>query len=87
MGHVLAQHPELAAHLAAVAETLTDPERVMRDARFANRECFYRPIPLPAPLDRLYRKVVVEFPQVSVGEVVTAFLLPKIKRSEVQRWP
>lgn len=59
----------------------------MRDTRFVSRENYYRPRLLRPPHDRLYLKVVVEFQQVSIGKVVTAFILLKIKRSEEQKWP
>lgn len=87
MGHVLLQHPELMGQEEALVATPTNPEFVMRDTAFADRENFYRSGVLRPPHPNLYLKVVVEFRHTGAGEVVTAFPLFRIKRNEVQKWP
>lgn len=92
VGHVLVQHGELAPHLDAIEATLTSPAFLMRDRRRGDRENSYRPDLLPAPLDHLYLKVVVEFTPTSLGEpaagvVITAYPIPSVTIGETQRWP
>ena len=92
VGHVLDHHAELAPHLYAVEVTLTRPERVTRDRRHDNRAVYYRAHLLPAPLDHLYLKVVVEFGRggsdtATAGVVITAYPVPDVTEGEVQLWP
>jgi hypothetical protein len=84
--HVLAQRPGLALHADAVERSLTDPTLVRFDADHADRECFYRLGVLPAPLDRLYLKVVVAF-DVAGGTVLTVYPTDRLKRGETPKWP
>lgn len=87
LGHVLVQHPELTDQLEALHATLMNPEVVMHDTIFEDRENVYRPGLLPSPLDHLYLKVVVAFRHTDAGEVVTAYPTSQIKPGEVQKWP
>lgn len=90
--HVLVQHGELATHLDAIEATLTGPAFLMRDRRRGDRENSYRPDLLPAPLDHLYLKVVVEFgpailTEPASGVVITAYPIPSLTIGETQLWP
>ena len=90
--HVLNRRTYFRGHEAAVREALTDPLFVRHDAAFANRECFYRASSLPAPYERFFIKVVVEFrfdPVVAheTGEVVTVYVTDREKPGEEQKWP
>ncbi len=90
--HILVEHAELAQHLAAIEATLTGPTFLMRDRRRSDRENSYRPNVLPAPLDHLYLKVVVEFPPTvpeasTSGIVITAYPIPGVTIGEAQLWP
>lgn len=92
IGHILVQHGELAPHLDAIEATLTSPAFLMRDRRRDDRENSYRPDLLPAPLDDLYLKVVVEFGETRVGEpasgvIITAYPIPSVTVGETQLWP
>ncbi|MGH7963131.1 MAG: hypothetical protein ACRERD_15085 [Candidatus Binatia bacterium] len=84
--HIVPGHRTLREHESAVAKVLTNPYRVMHDASHENRECFYRQRTHPS-FPELFLKVCVEFESEYAGEVITAFLTPKIHADEVQRWP
>ena len=55
----------------AVEVTHTDPETVRHDARFGDRENYYRRVTLPGPLGWIYLKVCVAFGPGDSGQVVT----------------
>ena len=84
--HILAEHRDLRGLEQAVAAVLRTPARIMRDADREHHECLYGPHGRRTAADR-YLKVCVAWVTESVGEVVTAFLTPRIHREEVQRWP
>lgn len=70
---------------------IADPDCVTHDADFADRECFYRTSPLPAPYAKFLVKVVVAFhPGVNeiapVGTVVTVRVTTKVKPREAIKW-
>ena len=86
--HVVERHPELGANLLAVRLAPTDPTTVRSDTKSAIRENYYRLAALPKPYDHLSLKVCVEFrPSESVGEVITAYPMARLRRGEMQRWP
>lgn len=92
--HILVRHAELTPYRTAIERVLIAPTRLMSDTQYRERRNDYRENVLPAPLDRLYLKVCVEFKVLGVavgepilGRVVTAYPLPTVKRGEVQLWP
>lgn len=86
--HVLSNHRELLDHLTGVERTIRRPQRVNHDKDHDDREVFYRRGVLPAPYDRDYLKVAVEFDrETGQGRVVTAFASETIKAGEPKRWP
>ena len=89
---ILANHGELVGHLDAVDRTVRRPHRVTYDKDYSDREVSYRRGVLPAPYDRDYLKVVVEFRQSATvdlprGRIVTAYTAERIKSGERSRWP
>lgn len=85
--HVLPKRARLLGHEESVRLTLSTPDEVRHDALHANRESFYRGGALPAPLDHLLLKVVVELADAEgaampVGRVVTAFPTHQTKPAE-----
>ncbi len=92
MTHVLPRRPYFAGNEECVRETLTDPHFVKIDADLVERECFYRPSPLPYPYGGVYAKVVVAFRRdpllgVDIGEVVMVYLTDRSKSGEKHKWP
>jgi len=90
--HILAEHEEMQGQEDAVDATVTAPERVMGDVDVRERVSFYRAGTLPGRYRHWYVKVVVHFlpPDESgivVGEIVTAYATPALKRGEKQLWP
>jgi hypothetical protein len=81
--HIVSGHRVLRGHEAAVAQVVMHPSRVMYDAMYAERECFYRSRVLPRFPHQLL-KVCVEFETKTFGMVITAFLTPSIRSDEVQ---
>jgi hypothetical protein len=85
LAHIETNHPEFSEPIARIEGTLTDPMRVMRDARIGRAECYYRTIG-----GRLMVKAVVLFrptPSGWVGEVLTAHPTGRDGRGEQQLWP
>ena len=54
-------------------QTVEDPDAVVLDARYPNRESCYRAAILPGKYQRFYLKVVVQL-EGQNGHVVTAFV-------------
>ncbi|MDP9364692.1 MAG: hypothetical protein M3Q10_10800 [Chloroflexota bacterium] len=91
-GHVVRRRSYFSGReLDCVGEALTAPSLVTHDVDDLDRECFYRPSPLPRPYGGLLVKVVVDFASADVatgeGLVVTVHLTPKPKPGEQQKWP
>lgn len=85
LAHIAKNHPELPEPIARIEPALTDPTRVVRDARIGRAECYYRTIG-----GQLMVKVVVLFrptPSGWVGEVLTAHPTERYGRGEQQLWP
>lgn len=92
LNHILDSHPEFKGLETCIEKAITDPYRVMQDARDPTRECMYRHRTLPGRLSRFYLKVVVAFRPtgssgILVGTVLTAFATDRIKSTEKQLWP
>jgi hypothetical protein len=84
--HILVRHPEFRGQPPSIlADALITPSFVNVDRFSMNREVFYRPSPLVAPLDHLLIRVVVELG--AVGQVVTAHLIKEPHRKEQRLWP
>ncbi len=89
--HILdpvAGHPELAGHWEWVRDTIRRPEGIYQDATHRQRRSYYK-----AGLSTLpgfpVVKVVVEFPRFNrwqPGDVVTAYVVDKVKQGEVLEW-
>ena len=85
LAHITSSHPEFSEPLTRIEGALTEPERVMRDAKISRAECYYRMIG-----GRVMVKVVVIFrpsPTGWVGEVLTAHPTERYGRGEQQLWP
>lgn len=90
--HILEDHGELADNEWAIDLTVRQPDFLMDDASVPGRLAYYRGNVLPQPFAASFLKVCVELlpPDESgaiVGEIVTAYATPSIKRGERQRWP
>jgi hypothetical protein len=76
---------------ACVESKVTHPEFVKHDIDFSNRECFYRPSPLPPPYGGVFVKVVVAYQTrangVDLGTVITVHLTSGPKTGEIQERP
>jgi hypothetical protein len=44
IAHIVTNHPEFSEPITRVEGALTDPMRLMRDARISHAECYYRTI-------------------------------------------
>jgi len=89
--HILNEHPELAGQLPAIEATIRAPDIVCRDAMRTDRILYYR-LGTITRYSRFHLKVCAHvFPPdalgVTTGEVVSAYLVSKPKRGEVQLWP
>jgi hypothetical protein len=80
--HILERRPGMAGSEAAVRTAVEAPDRVARDAQYADRESYYRRL---GP--RRYLKVVVAYAATGHGVVITAYPIPRPKRGEQPRWP
>ncbi len=90
--HILDDHGEMAGNEWAIDLALRQPDYVMDDASVDGRLVYYRGNVLPKPFDASFVKVCVELlpPDETgnvVGEIVTAYATPSLKRGERQRWP
>ena len=84
--HIVAEHPELAAHLEWVRMTVEAPDAVYRDADFADRRCLYRRGLNPRRSD-WYVKVVVAGGAGGPLDIRTALQTERIKGGETRLWP
>lgn len=86
---IIAYHPELEGHQDLVKQTIEDPLMICSDATNPNREVYYNLDILPAPLDRFYLKIIVQFSERAekrYGVVITAFVADKAKTGEKVIW-
>ncbi len=64
---------------------------VKHDVDYPDRECFYRPSPLPPPYGGVFVKVVVRYEPSPIGPdtgtVVTVHLTADPKTGEKRKWP
>jgi hypothetical protein len=87
--HVVAHRPGLEEHLDLVRQTIENPLMICSDATNPNREIYYSFGILPAPFDKLYLKVVVEFSERAekrYGTVITVFTPDTPKTGEELIW-
>ena len=90
--HILAEHAEMVGQESAVDMTVAAPERVMTDVDVPHRLSFYRTGVLPGRYRRWFLKVCAHFSPPDdagniIGEIVTAYPTPNLKRGETQLWP
>ncbi len=91
--HILSRRPYFNGYEnACIKDTIEEPDHVVHDVDYENRENYYRRSPLPPPYDRVFLKVVVEFAGddeggIASGEVVTIYLTDRLKPGEHQKWP
>ena len=77
-----------------VREAVEHPDGIYRDVTLATRECYYmtqqsfgRPL---HGIDFRLIKIVVEFHPtrwIEPGQVITGYVVPKVKSGEVRLWP
>ena len=87
--HIVAHHPGLENQLDLVKETIENPLMICRDATNPNREVYYSLGILPAPFDRLYLKIIVQFSERAgkrYGTVITAYISDTPKTGEKPIW-
>lgn len=87
--HVVAHRPGLEKHLDLVRQTIENPLMICSDATNPNREVYYSFGVLPAPFDKLYLKIVIEFSERAgkrYGTVITAFTPDTPKTGEKVIW-
>lgn len=90
--HILIEHAEMDGQEGAIDATVTAPDYVMDDVEIPERVSFYRSGVLSGPYRTWFLKVCVHLLPPddaghTVGEIVTAYPTPQIKRGETQRWP
>lgn len=81
----MTNHPEFSEPITRIGDALSNPTRLMRDARIARAECYDRTVG-----DRVMVKVVVlsrPTPFGWVDEVLTARPTERYGRREQQVWP
>jgi len=69
-----------------LVSALTSPDRIMADADFDSRECFYKRCSVPEDPDGIL-KIVVAYDDDSRGTVITAFVVDRPKSGEKHLWP
>ncbi len=88
--HIQSGHPETRGNERALEITLVSPEQVNFDARFSNREVFYRRGALPPPDKEDVLKVVVQYFETDDGEMIgdvrTAYAVTDIPSEEPVKW-
>jgi hypothetical protein len=86
--HILDRHDDMMNLLDEVRPAIEEPDYVTRDAEYPHRENHYRQIPSM----RRFIKVVVAYrpeplPEAWAGEVITAYIVRKLKPKESLLWP
>lgn len=85
------KHGEMVDNIYAVEQTLTQPDRINRDAGYDTREVYYRSNVLPVPFEDWLCKVVVETedspPRRPHRTVISAFAVDYITPGEQRVWP
>lgn len=91
--HILPRRSILEGLEHCVPIVLKDPFRVFQDAKYPNRECFYRQRIIPYR-PHLFLKVVVEYTSAehngilkSVGMIITVIPVTRFTPGELQLWP
>ncbi len=85
--HIVDAHPLLNGRWESVQSTIMNPTGVYQDANDPDIECFYR-LGAVADYRRYYLKVCVASDEnMDTAFVVTAYLTPRIKGTEIQIWP
>jgi hypothetical protein len=79
--HLETEHPELAGQLHRVAETLADPDRMVRSRTDETVQLFYKRYPSTPVTDKFLCTVVKALPDDHF--VITAYYTDTIKRGEV----
>ena len=88
-GHIADEHLELEGQQSAVSATIQEPIYIYQSGRYPRRRVFYRPFVLPAPFQRNYLLVVIEYRggvNRRRGEVITAFATINIKEGDILIW-
>ena len=88
--HIVDEHPEVDGREEEIRLAISDPFAVYQDANHPDRKLYYRlTTQMPAPLMLGYIRVVVQYRKRSRevrGQVITAFLSPKIREGDTQLW-
>lgn len=92
LAKITSKHRELFGHERIVAAVIREPERIHQDVTYPRRRVHYGHGTLPAPYDRAWIRVVIEYPPISFDErppnyVVTAFTSENLKEGEQVLWP
>jgi hypothetical protein len=86
--HIVTDRKRATPSIGEVRAAVEAPTRVTVDAKFAQRECYYR----GQDQSRLFLKVVVHYRPVPPqgtweGTIITAFFVGSVPRREAHRWP
>lgn len=73
--HIAAGHKIMQNNIAAVKDTITEPDSVYESNQTPKREVYFKKSLKPTYKDKFSTKVIVEYEN-EVGEVVTAFPQP-----------
>lgn len=89
--HILHQHVELAGQDAGVERAVSQPDTIRIDADDPMRRVYYAFNVVRPPFHGQHLKVVVEFTdawgeRMVYGEIVTAFVVARVKRQEKHEW-
>lgn len=85
--HITLVHPMLSGHLDSVQTAIMEPSGIYEDANDPAVDCFYRLGGLPGYPGRYLKVCVGSTDDEDTGFVITAYITPRIKGSEVQIWP
>ena len=77
--HVVAHHPETAGWQCHAQQTIEDPDTILQDRDFPDRQIYYRIGMLPGKYARFDLKVVVKFEGPN-GVLLTAYPVKKWKQ-------
>lgn len=79
--HIVNAKPFMGSQLDNVKKAIIEPDCIVRDVDYNNRECYYKLM----PKRETYMKVVVEFKN-NFGTVITAFRTGTVKKGERVIW-
>lgn len=78
-GHVIVGHQIMKNNKEAVEETITSPDIVFQSGEYDKREVYFKETSSASYSNKFKTKVIVEYDESDVGEIVTAFPIKDVK--------